>query len=57
MERIAFTESGGTPRLRLQLSTYHALGKQWVAVEGIQMQPGELISLDYTLKMYLGPIH
>ena len=50
--RIGFTEKDGKPALRLRLGEYHSLGDKWVQIYGIRMQPGELISLNYTIKMY-----
>lgn len=50
--RIGFTEKDGKPALRLRLGEYHSLGDKWVQIYGIKMQPGELISLNYTIKMY-----
>ena len=50
--RIGFTEKDDKPALRLRLGEYHSLGDNWVQIYGVKMQPGELISLNYTIKMY-----
>lgn len=52
IERMAFVENKGIHRLRLRLGQYHSIGNKWVNIYGIKMMPGELISLEYTLKMY-----
>ena len=50
--RIGFTEKDNKPALRLRLGEYHSLGDKWVQIYGVKMQPGELISLNYTINMY-----
>lgn len=50
--RISITEKDGKPALRIRIGEYHRLGEKWVQIYGIKMQPGELISLNYTLNMY-----
>ncbi len=50
--RIGFTEKDNKPALRLRLGEYHRLGDKWVQIYGVKMQPGELISLNYTINMY-----
>lgn len=52
IERMAFVDNKGVPGLRLRLGKYHSIGNEWVNIYRIKMQPGELISLDYTFKMY-----
>lgn len=52
VERIGFTDKNDKPALRLRIGEYHSLGDKWVQIYGIKMQPGELISLNYTLNMY-----
>ena len=52
IERMAFVDNKGVPRLRLRLGEYHHIGDKWVHIYRTKMQPGELISLDYTMKMY-----
>ena len=52
IERMAFVDNKGVPRLRLRLGEYHHIGDKWVHICRTKMQPGELISLDYTMKMY-----
>lgn len=52
IERMAFVDSKGNHCLRLRLGKYHPIGCKWVHIYRTKMQPGEVISLDYTLKMY-----
>lgn len=52
IERMAFVDNNGTPGLRLRLGEYHSIGNEWVHIYRTKMQPGEVISLDYILKMY-----
>lgn len=52
IERMAFLDNKGVPGLRLRLGNYHNIGDKWVHIYRTKMQPGELISLDYTMKMY-----
>lgn len=52
IERMAFVDHKGATGLCLRLGKYHNIGDQWVQIYRTKMQPGELISLDYTMKMY-----
>lgn len=52
IERMAFVDNKGVPGLRIRLGKYHNIGDKWVQIYRTKMQPGELISLDYTMKMY-----
>lgn len=52
IERMVFVDNKGVPGLRLRLGNYHNIGEKWVHIYRTKMQPGELISLDYTMKMY-----
>lgn len=52
IERMTFVDNKGVSGLRLRLGEYHHIGDKWVHIYRTKMQPGELISLDYTLKMY-----
>lgn len=52
IERMAFVDNKGVPGLRLRLGEYHHIGDKWVHIYRTKMQPGELISLSYTMKMY-----
>ena len=52
VERIGFTEVSGNPALRLRLGRYINIGEKMVDIYKSKMQPGELISYEYTLKMY-----
>ena len=56
VERIAFSEKNEKVSLRIRLGEYHMLGDTWVMIYRVKMQPGELISLDYTENMYLNKI-
>ena len=55
VERIAFAANKGMPVLRIRLGKYHSLGPQWIHIYRTKMQPGELISMEQTLKMYHNP--
>lgn len=52
VQRIGFTEKNGKPALRIRIGEYYSLGDNWVQIYGTKMQPGELISLKYTMNMY-----
>ena len=52
IERMAFVDNKGVPGLRLRLGEYHNIGEKWVQIYRTKMQPGELISLNDTMKMY-----
>lgn len=52
VQRIGITVKNDKPALRLRLGEYHNLGEKWVQIYGTKMQPGELISLEYTMNMY-----
>ena len=52
VERIGFTTVGNNPALRLRLGRYIPIGDSMVRIYGVMMKPGELISYDYTMKMY-----
>ncbi len=54
IERLAFADNGA-PRLRIRLGKYHNLGDKWMHIYRSKMQPGELISLSFVLKMYHEP--
>ena len=56
VERIGFTTVEGQPALRLRLGRYISIGDNLVGIYRSKMQPGELISYDYTMKMYNGEI-
>jgi len=56
VERIGFTTVGVYPALRLRLGRYIPIGDSMVEIYRSKMQPGELISYDYTMKMYNGEI-
>ncbi len=52
VERIGFTTFGNQPALRLRLGRYIPIGENMVDIYRSKMQPGELISFEYTMKMY-----
>ncbi len=52
VEKLSFTTYDGKLAIRLRLGRYIPLGDNWVHVYRTKMQPGELISYDYTIKMY-----
>ncbi len=52
VERLAIATHNGEAALRLRLGEYHNIGDGWVRIYRTKMQPGELISLADTLKMY-----
>ena len=52
IERMTFADNKGVSGLRLRLGEYHRIGDKWVHIYRPKMQPGELISLDHTMKMY-----
>ena len=56
VERIGFTTVGNNPALRLRLGRYIPIGDSMVRIYGVMMKPGELISYDYTMKMYNGEV-
>lgn len=54
--RIGFTTVDGNPALRLRLGRYIPIGEEKVDIYRSKMQPGELISYEYTMKMYNGKV-
>ena len=52
IERMSFVENKDVPFLRIRLGKYYSIGDTWVHIYRTKMQPGEVISLFYTLKMY-----
>ena len=54
--RVGLTTYDGNPALRLRLGRYIPIGEEWIPIYRSKMQPGELISYDYTLKLYNGEI-
>ncbi len=52
VEKVYLGQKDGGLCLKLNLSTYISLGKEQVRIYKIKMQPGELISRDYMLKLY-----
>ena len=56
VKKISITTYDGNPALRLRLGRYIPLGENMVDIYRTKMQPGELISYDYVLKMYNGEI-
>jgi hypothetical protein len=56
VERIGFTTVQGKAALRLRLGRYIPIGEEVVDIYRSKMQPGELISFEYTMKMYKGEV-
>ena len=56
VERIGFTTVDNQAALRLRLGRYIPIGESMVEIYRSKMQPGELISYDYTMKMYNGEV-
>ncbi len=56
VERIGFTAVDNQPALRLRLGRYIPLGESMVEIYRSKMQPGELLSYDYTVKLYKGEV-
>jgi hypothetical protein len=52
VERLNFGTRDGNLILRLRLGNFHPIGDKWIQIYRTKMQPGELISLDYTMRMY-----
>ncbi len=52
VSRMGFTTFEGKPALRLRLGRYIPIGEDRVDIYRTKMQPGELISFDYVMKMY-----
>lgn len=52
VNRMGIDVKDGVPVLRLRLGDYHALGASRVQIYRTKMQPGELISLEQTMKLY-----
>lgn len=52
IERMSFVDNKGSHGLRLRLGDFHSIGNKWIHIYRSKMQPGEVISLAYTLKMY-----
>ena len=52
VEKVYFGAGGGL-RLKLNLSTYIPLGEEQVHIYKIKMEPGELISYETMMKLYV----
>lgn len=52
VDRVGPTVVEGNPALRLRLGRYIPIGDNMVEIYKAKMQPGELISYEYTMKMY-----
>ena len=52
VDRLGYTVVDGNPALRLRLGRFIPIGENMVEIYRIKMQPGELISYEYTMKMY-----
>lgn len=53
VDKVYFGADGGNLRLKLNLSTYIPLGEEWVHIYRTKMQPGELISYETMMKLYV----
>ena len=53
VDKVYFGADGGNLRLKLNLSTYIQLGADWVHIYRTKMQPGELISYETMMKLYV----
>ena len=53
VDKVYFGADGGNLRLKLNLSTYIPLGDEWVHIYKTKMQPGELISYETMMKLYV----
>ena len=56
IKSFTFGSKDKQPVLNFSLGTYHSLGDEWVRIYRNKMQPGEVISFEYTMKMYNGEI-
>lgn len=56
VERIGFTMVDNQRALRLRLGRYIPIGENMVSIYRSRMQPGELISYGYTMKLYNGEV-
>lgn len=52
VEKVYFGTKNGKSCLKLNLSSFISLGKQWISIYRIKMQPGELIPNDLMVKLY-----
>lgn len=52
VDRVGYTVVDGNPALRFRLGRYIPIGDNMVKIYKKKMQPGELISFEYTMKMY-----
>ena len=52
IENLRIAAHGSDAVFRIRLGEFHKLGDKWVQIYRSKMQPGECISLDYTVKMY-----
>jgi len=53
VDKVYFGADGGNLRLKLNLSTHIPLGDEWVHIYKTKMQPGELISYETMMKLYV----
>ena len=56
VQRIGIVDNNGKAALRIRIGEYHSLGDDWVQIYRTKMQPGELISMEYTINMYTSKI-
>lgn len=53
VDKVYFGADGGNLRLKLNLSTFIPLGEDWVHIYKTKMQPGELMSYETMMKLYV----
>ncbi len=53
VDKVYFGVDGGNLRFKLNLSTYIPLGEDWVHIYKTKMQPGELLSHETMMKLYV----
>lgn len=53
VDKVFFGADGGSLRLKLNLSNYIPLGDEWVHIYKTKMQPGELMSYETMMKLYV----
>ena len=52
IESFSFGTAEGGPILRFKLGEYINFGEKWTNIYKVKMQPGEVISMEMSLKLY-----
>ena len=52
VEKVYFSIKDDKPCLKLKLASFISLGEKWIPIYRIKMQPGELITYDWMIKLY-----